>query len=695
MGTPDIFKESQERILGESHAVPMIAFGTLKKKAAFKLYAKSQGIDFDIANEISNQISEYDEAVKNADDDDKNDINIYDYVDEKYKSYIEQSQKYWGVISDKKQAPSAYLLYQGDIRKEIGLIKCKSESTGKEVITCVVDGAIAENYKFLKNDILKVDVVLLIDLVFKRIGIDHFDVNTLIKNVTNDQSVWDIYANGYTIGVNQIEKESSREKCKRYKPHNISELSAFVAAIRPGFKSMYKRFENREDFSWGIPALDNLLRTEQLPVSFLFFQEQVMAVLNYAGFPMDQCYGIIKAIAKKHPEKVKPLKTKFIDGFRQKLIDIEGLSESDAQDNADKVWTIVNDNCGYSFNSSHAYCMALDSLYQAWQKSHYPYEFYETLLQFYTDKGKKDKVQQLKGEMQRAFGIQEGPYDFGSDNRRFTADKKNECIYPALSSIKQMNSLISEELYALRDNDYDNIVDLLSDIKEKTSVNAGQLNILIRIGYFNRFGSITDVWNFAGEEKDENKNKKKSLFTQLYGKKNILKTKVDALGIPYDFCEMFATKITDKTFAGVDTLGLLKCLWSNRTIQEDNPYELIQYQREYLGYIQYTNEEVSWRYCCVTQLNTRYSPKFVAYCLQNGNSLTMKVHKKKPWKDKSCKISWNELPLQEGDIIYIKDCKHEPKRKKVNDDWISDETDLEWWIKDYKLIYRNRLDKIT
>ena len=53
---------------------------------------------------------------------------------------------------DKKKAPCSYLLYDGDLRSEIGLIKCKSETTKKEYITTVVDGAVAEGYKFLKND---------------------------------------------------------------------------------------------------------------------------------------------------------------------------------------------------------------------------------------------------------------------------------------------------------------------------------------------------------------------------------------------------------------------------------------------------------------------------------------------------------------------------------------------------------------
>lgn len=152
VGNPEIFEEAQVRILGQEHTYPMIAFGTLKKKSAFKVYAKAKGMDFQLANEISEQISNYDDAVKHADGDDKDSIDIYDYVDRAYEEYIEQSKEYWGIVSDKKKAPSAYLLYQGDIRKEIGLIKCKSESTKKEYITCVIDGAIAENYKFLKND---------------------------------------------------------------------------------------------------------------------------------------------------------------------------------------------------------------------------------------------------------------------------------------------------------------------------------------------------------------------------------------------------------------------------------------------------------------------------------------------------------------------------------------------------------------
>ena len=147
-------------------------------------------------------------------------------------------------------------------------------------------------------------VVLLVDMIYKRIGIKPHTVNELMELVKNDPLVWDIYASGYTMGVNQVEKASTTRKSMKYQPRNVSELSAFIAAIRPAFKSMYSKLENREDFSYDIPAFDKILQTEELPQSFILYQEQTMNTLNYAGFPIDECYGIIKAIAKKHPERL-------------------------------------------------------------------------------------------------------------------------------------------------------------------------------------------------------------------------------------------------------------------------------------------------------------------------------------------------------------------------------------------------------
>lgn len=664
VGTPDIFEQAQINVLGEDHVAPMIAFGTFKKKSSFKLYARAQKLDFDIANTISEQIGKYEEAMKYADDDEKDEIDLYDYVDKKYKSYINASEKYWGIISDKKKAPSAYLLYQGNIRKEIGLIKCKSESTKKEYITCVIDGAIAENYKYLKNDILKVDVVLLIDKIFKRIGIEHFGVNKLLELVENDQKVWNLYANGYTIGLNQCEKESTTKKCMKYKPSNVSELSAFIAAIRPGFKSMYSKFESREPFDYGIPAFDKIIQTKQFPYSFIMYQEQTMNTLNYAGFPLDECYGIIKAIAKKHPEKVKPLKSKFIDGFRERIIADEKIEESKAQEMSERVWQIINDSCGYGFNSAHAFCMSLDSLYNAWQKANYPYEFYEVMLQHYSDKGNKDKVALIKEEMLRAYGIKEGKYRFGADNRTFKADKENKVIYSSLLGIKGLSQKCADDLYKLSQKEsFDNFYDLFKAMKKIKSVNSGKVNVLVKIGYFDNFGKIGKIQKFL------------SITDDLYERSQFSKSDIKAEYLPYI---MKYSEETEKQYRNFNYDAALYDIWNDLEDSDISLNEKLQNELELLGYVQTTVDNIPPEYAFVKEYECKFkNPKLTLYRLCNGDIEVVKVKRPK----------YDENPIHQGDIIKTIEASNEGRWYKDKDgEWQQDRNDKETILKKWSFV---------
>lgn len=661
-GTPEIAEEAQKEILGDDRAIPMIAFGTCKKKSAFKLFARSQNMDFELANTISSQIADYEEAVKNAEEDDKDQIDIYDFVDKKYSNYIEQSKKYWGIIMDKKKAPCAFLLYQGNIREEIGLIKCKSESTGKEFLTAVVDGAIAENYKFLKNDILCVSIVLLVDKIYRRIGIPHKTVEELKDFVKNDPKTWDIYRNGYTLGVNQCEQVSSAKKMMRFQAKNISELSAWIAAIRPAFKSMYSKFESRESFSYGIPAFDKLLQTEELPQSWILYQEQSMSVLSYAGFPMDECYGIIKAIAKKHPEKVRPLKDRFIEGFKKRIITEEGIEENQAQEMSERVWQIINDSCGYGFNSAHAYCMAIDSLSCAMLKANYPYEFYEVLLQFHSDRGEKDKVGALKAEMKKAFGIQEGPYRFGEDNRKFNAIPERGIIQPSLLSIKGLSQDLANDLYELsQTKKFDNFIDLLREFDHMKSMNVAKLDTLIKLNYFSQFAPIGKLLNIV----------------ELYNKFGTRKTlkESDVLTLPVPVQEVVAKyTVKPKTqYKITDSDGMLRELAG---LVGERPITMmmrLSWEQQYLGYCAAIDPSRQGQWL-ILSIDSKYSPKLVIYGMWNGETKTVKVSKR----------DFQTKPLVVGDVLRLT-IEKRPKAKLVDGVWQKDFSSQEDWLKYYNI----------
>lgn len=341
----DIFAEAQAEVCGADHAVQMIAYGTQKKSAAWKMFAKSQGVDFQTSNEVSNQLKKYEDKLKHASEDDKDDINVYDFIDRRSHEIYRKSEVYQGVIVSWSPAPCAFLLYQGSIRRKIGLVKIKDR------MCCLMDGHWAEENHFLKNDLLRVAVVDLIHKGYERAGIPLPSVTELLEMCPPDDPCWDIYKKGCTIGINQVEQPGTSSRVGTYAPKNISELCAFVAAIRPGFKSMYKTFESRQDFSYNVESFDNLLRTEEMPQSFCLYQEQQMAAMHFAGFPMTECYAAIKDIAKKRAEKVLAYKDRFIKGFSEALIREENLDEDDAGEKSRMVWQILEDSARYSFNA--------------------------------------------------------------------------------------------------------------------------------------------------------------------------------------------------------------------------------------------------------------------------------------------------------------------------------------------------------
>ena len=93
----------------------------------------------------------------------------------------------------------------------------------------------------------------------------------------------------------------------------------------------------------------------------------------------------------------------------------------------------MNDAGSYAFNASHSYCVGGDGAEIAYCKANYPFETYEVCLNWFYKKGDKDKVALLQQEMKEGFGIQVGSLEWGNDNRKFTLDKDNNCIYPLVT----------------------------------------------------------------------------------------------------------------------------------------------------------------------------------------------------------------------------------------------------------------------
>ena len=173
----------------------MVAFGTLKRLSAWKMYCRAANVPFDEANEVSDMLKQYELDVKHADDDEKDSINVFDYVPEQYHEQLRMSEKYLGMIDNISPHPCAYLICNQDIRREIGIYRINSKTGKKKIVyAAFVDGVTAEANGYLKLDLLAVDVVKVNADIYKRIGISQPTVPELMELVDGDKMTWDMYA---------------------------------------------------------------------------------------------------------------------------------------------------------------------------------------------------------------------------------------------------------------------------------------------------------------------------------------------------------------------------------------------------------------------------------------------------------------------------------------------------------------------
>ena len=450
-------------------------------------------------------------------------------------------------------------------------------------------------------------------------------------------------------------------------------MAAFIAGIRPGFKSLINGFLDRVEYTNGEPAIDELLED---CFHYMLYQEAVMKIFSWLGIEMKDSYDTIKKISKKK------LKGEALQHVEDTLRE-HWLKNIGNLDNFEPVYKVIKDSARYSFNAPHALAMANDSLYEAWMKANHTSVFYEVTLNHYQGKGDKNKVAELTREAMTVFGYKMGTYEYGKDNTKFTVDDKEKIIYPNLSSVKSIGDKAVESMMEISQSSRKDIIDIYAAIKG-TKINSSVFRKLVKINYFKQYGSIKYILQCL------------DIYDKWIDRKTISKADVPQLGLDKINLRRYATDVTPKgnksakRWMVFNVLGLIKALCSNVS-KEEFPSEFIaQFQYEVLGYIDYTDESLNdgYRTVCVMNLDMKYSPKFEAYCIKNGKVSEMKIHKKKNFRDKRCKTSFQDLEVKDGDILYIKDCKKEPRRRKTDSGWEDIPDTYDWWIKDYSIIRR-------
>ncbi len=617
------FIKASKDLLGEENCEWMISWKPLQESSGFRLYCKAIGLDINEYNDVAKDLDKYKD-------------------DKKWGELIEKSKPFIGVIEGISESPCSMCLGTENLRKAIGLVR-----TPNDKICCMLDGYNCDKYKYLKNDYLTVTVWAIIRDVCKLANIPIPTIRELDKLL--DEKTFDVYREGLTCSINQADSSYATGLVKKYAPKSLAEMSAFVAIIRPGCASLLDDFIARKEYTTGVKELDNLLEDSE---HRLIYQESIMKYLIWLGIPETGSYDIIKKIAKKKfkEQELKELKDKLIEGWKKQVGREEGFEET---------WKVVEDASRYSFNCSHSLSYAYDSLYGAYLKSHYPLEYYTIAFDYYKDDS--ERTSKLTDEL-KYFNIKLSKPKFRYSKSSYFMDRETNTIYKGVASIKYLNDGAAEYLYSLRHNHYDNFISLLQQIEEDRQINSRQMEILIRLQYFDEFGKnkkLLDTYKY---------------FKALYGRKTLVKEKLADQGLTTEDIIDCYEKETEKQYVNVDYMKILANV-EKRIPNEIIPIaEQVLFEVDVVGYISMIYD-VDKRYCLVTDIDTKYSPKATLYSLGSGKEVICKINK----------ALFKEKPFKRGQLIKCGRFFEKYKQRKTENGW-EQTKEKEWWLNDYELI---------
>ena len=650
----------------------IITFNTIAMKGAIKDVGRALGMTPDETQAISNAV-EQDEKKKDF---------IPNSYREEYPLLFQYVDIVTGTIVSVGNHPAGLVVSPHDVNKAFGTFY----SSANENPISQINMKEVDMLNYVKLDVLGLDCVGLINQTCEFAGIPRLTPDNM---KFDDMEVWKDIAEDCTM-VFQFESDFAGsylqdilkdETIKRIKEVNpnfsyIDLMSMANGAIRPAGASYRTELSQGIYRDNGHTVLNEFLAPT---LGYLVYQEQIIEFLHkFCGFTMGEADIVRRGFAKKSGTDVYiPIikdggyltedKKHYIKGFIQTMKDDYNVENKEAEELIVSFLQVIIDASDYLFSKNHADPYSYLGFACGYLRHYHLLEFLTAAMNIY--KEDENKSLNIKAYAKKK-GVEIKSIQFGKSKAEYFMDKVENVIYQGIESIKYCNHKIAEELYELKDNQYDSFVDLLIDIQQKTTVNSRQLEILIKLNFFQEFGHPNKLLQQV------------ELFNMLYSKKQFKKDKLSELGLNEDIVKKYSEKETEKTFSKVNTLLLLKDMIRTYSYKKTSVYDYINYELECLGYISYVDPS---------------SDKHLYYVSNVDKKKTLtniKLHEIYSGKTREVKMwasQYNVNPIFENDLLIISSIKKENKKEPTGE--VNPQTGkkiyrsvpdkYEYWLKTY------------
>lgn len=470
---------------------------------------------------------------------------------------------------------------------------------------------------YVKLDLLKLDTIELINETCKIAGIerltpDNVDINDMNvwKSIRDDTTC--IFQWEGSTGNRYIKKllsDSNIEKFKKINPNidYMTLLSVGNGAIRPAGASY------RDDLADGIIKKYNNVAIDKFMKStfgYLVFQEQIIQFLHqYCGYTMGQADVVRRHFAKKTGTEndIPAIK----EGFSKTMLEKYHIQKEESDVIISSFIQVIIDASNYLFSLNHSQPYSYEGYISGYLRYYYPLEFLTVALNI--NDGKEEKTNALI-EYAHQHGIEIKYPKFRYSRGTYFFNKEEHSIYKGIGSIKHMNKEVAEEIYKLKNEKYKNFIDVLYALQQ-TKINSRQLDILIKIGFFNEFGEQNAL--LRGVE----------VFNLFSDCKKIKIEKLNELNIPIEKLDGCYQTLRPKTISDIDNRKMILRILKNEKLPTTTQIDKIKYQLSLLGYsnINNVNEDVSHWIVREVKLTSFGTPYVTLYNICYGATKTYKA----------------------------------------------------------------------
>jgi len=405
------------RRYGQDHVAEIVAFDTLKAKAAVRDTGRILRLPPDLINKTADRI-ETNLTIAQA----------LEQSPELKQEYIENNQirQLLDMASEIEGFPRHTTTHAaGVVITDKPITEYIPVFHDEKMLVSQYTAPVLEELGLLKMDFLGLRNLTVIRDAEKaiRTRVSGFSV----KNIDlNNQKTYDLISSGNTSGVFQLESSGMKNFLIRLRPRNMADIMTALAIYRPGpvesIPEYLRNRQNPEKISYLHPVLKEILKSTY---GCILYQEQVMQICRkMAGYSLSEADNVRRAMSKKKSEIMQKERLKFIQGSVRNQI---------PEQIANQVFDQMERFAAYAFNQSHAAAYARIAYQTAYLKANYFGEYMAALMSSVISDNNKLSIYL---EECRNAGITICPPDVNISEWNFVF--KNQKLYFGLLAIKSI-----------------------------------------------------------------------------------------------------------------------------------------------------------------------------------------------------------------------------------------------------------------